>query len=243
VRLAILIPARHGAERLPGKPLQDLCGAPLIVRVCERASLVDGIDHLCVATDDERIASAVTRAGFRALMTPRECRNGTERIAAAAEEVRADGYVNVQGDEPLVDPGAIAAVADLVRRGAEMATAARPLASHEPLDPSVVKVVLGENGRALYFSRSLVPFARNPGEVAPLAHLGIYGYSATALRRFASLPQTPLERAESLEQLRALYFGQRIDVVVGPWHSLAVDTPDDLERARAEFLREKRRTA
>jgi len=243
VRLAILIPARYGAQRLPGKPLQDLCGAPLIVRVCERASLVDGIDHLCVATDDERVASAVSRAGFRALLTPRECRNGTERIAAAAEQVRADGYLNVQGDEPLVDPGAIAAVGELLRRGAEMATAARPLASDEAADPSVVKVVLGENGRALYFSRSLVPFARNSGEVAPLAHLGIYGYSAATLRRFASLPETALERAESLEQLRALYFGQRIDVAVGPWHSVAVDTPDDLERARVEFLREKRRTA
>ncbi|MFL5360884.1 MAG: cytidylyltransferase domain-containing protein, partial [Myxococcales bacterium] len=105
MRLAILIPARYGAQRFPGKPLEDLCGAPLIVRVCQRASLVTGIDGLCVATDDQRIASAVAKAGFRALMTPRECRNGTERIAAAAEQVRADGYVNVQGDEPLVDPG------------------------------------------------------------------------------------------------------------------------------------------
>jgi 3-deoxy-manno-octulosonate cytidylyltransferase (CMP-KDO synthetase) len=185
----------------------------------------------------------VVRAGFRALLTPRECRNGTERVAAASEQVRADGYVNVQGDEPLVDPGAIAAVADLLRRGAEMGTAARPLAAGEAADPSVVKVVLGEGGRAIYFSRSLIPHARNAGEVAPLAHLGIYGYSAASLRRFASLPETPLERAEGLEQLRALYYGQRIDVAVGPWHSLAVDTPDDLERARAEFLREKRRTA
>ena len=243
MRLAILIPARYGAQRLPGKPLQDLCGAPLIVRVCERAALVTGIADLCVATDDERIASAVSRAGFRALMTPRECRNGTERIAAASEQVRADGYLDVQGDEPLVDPGAIAAVADLLRRGSEMATAARPLATGEAEDSGVVKVVLGEGGRALYFSRSLIPYARNAGEVAPLAHLGIYGHSASSLRMFASLPETPLERAEGLEQLRALYFGQRIDVAVGAWHSLAVDTPDDLERARAEFLREKRRTA
>jgi len=243
VRLAILIPSRYGAQRLPGKPLQDLCGAPMIVRVCERAAQVTGIDDLCVATDDERIASAVARAGFRALMTPRECRNGTERIAAASEQVRADGYVNVQGDEPLIDPGAIAAVADLLRAGAEMATAARPLGNGEAEDPGVVKVVLGESGRAIYFSRSLIPYPRNASEVAPLAHLGIYGHSATALRRFASLPETPLERAEGLEQLRALYFGERIDVAVGPWHSLAVDSPDDLERARAEFLREKRRTA
>jgi 3-deoxy-manno-octulosonate cytidylyltransferase (CMP-KDO synthetase) len=103
--------------------------------------------------------------------------------------------------------------------------------------------VLGESGRAIYFSRSLIPYPRNAGEVAPLAHLGIYGHSAASLRRFASLPETPLERAEGLEQLRALYFGERIDVAVGPWHSLAVDTADDLERARAEFLREKRRTA
>ena len=107
----------------------------------------------------------------------------------------------------------------------------------------MVKVVLGEGGRAIYFSRSLVPFPRNASEVAPLAHLGIYGFSAAALRRFASLPETPLERAEGLEQLRALFFGHRIDVAVGPWHSVAVDTPSDLERARAEFLREKRRTA
>ncbi|MFL5376107.1 MAG: 3-deoxy-manno-octulosonate cytidylyltransferase [Myxococcales bacterium] len=243
MRLAILIPARYGAQRFPGKPLEDLCGAPLIVRVCQRASLVTGIDGLCVATDDQRIGSAVAKAGFRALMTPRECRNGTERIAVAAEQVRADGYVNVQGDEPLVDPGAIAAVADLVRQGAEMATAARPLASDEEDDRSVVKVVLGEGGRAIYFSRSLVPFPRNAGEVAPLAHLGIYGFSAAALRRFVSLPETALERAEGLEQLRALFFGHRIDVAVGPWHSVAVDTPSDLERARAEFLRENRRTA
>jgi 3-deoxy-D-manno-octulosonate cytidylyltransferase len=243
VRLAILIPARYGAQRLPGKPLQDLCGAPLIVRVCERAALVPGIAELCVATDDDRIASAVAKAGFRALMTPRECRNGTERIAIAAEQVRADAYVNVQGDEPLVDPRAIAAVADLLRSGAQMATVARPLADDEAEDPSVVKVVLGEGGRAIYFSRSLVPFPRNEGEVAPLAHLGIYGHSAASLRRFASLPETPLERAEGLEQLRALWSFQRIDVAVGPWRSVAVDTPSDLERARAEFLRENRRTA
>ena len=149
----------------------------------------------------------------------------------------------MQGDEPLVDPGAIAAVADLLRRGSEMATAARPLADGEATDPSVVKLVVGESGRAIYFSRSLIPFPRNAGEVAPLAHLGIYGHTAASLRRLAALPETPLERAEGLEQLRALYFGQRIDVATGPWHSLAVDTPEDLERARAEFLREKRRTA
>jgi 3-deoxy-D-manno-octulosonate cytidylyltransferase len=243
VRLSILIPARYGAERLPGKPLRDLCGAPLIVRVCERAEAASGVDDLCVATDDERIASAVVAAGFRAVMTPRECRNGTERVSAASGIVRADAYVNVQGDEPLVDPGAITAVANLLRRGAEMATAARPLGAGEADDPSVVKVVLGEGGRALYFSRSLIPFPRNPGEVAPLAHLGIYGYSAAVLRKLAALPETPLERAEGLEQLRALHSGQRIDVVTGPWQSIAVDTPDDLERARAEFLREKRRTA
>jgi len=242
VRLAILIPARYGAQRLPGKPLADLCGAPLIVRVCERAALVDGIGDLCVATDDERIASAVSRAGFRALMTPRECRNGTERIAAASEQVRADGYLNVQGDEPLVDPGAIAAVADLLRRGAEMATAARPLGSGEAADPSVVKVVLGEAGRALYFSRSLIPYPRSPGEVLPLAHLGLYGFDAKTLQRFARLPETNLERAEGLEQLRALWHGIPIDVAVGEFTSAAVDTQDDLERVRRLFEQEERRS-
>jgi len=240
VRLAILIPARYGAQRLPGKPLADVCGAPMIVRVCQRAALVQGVDELAVATDDERIARAVARAGFRAVMTD-ECRTGTDRVAMAALEVRADGYLNVQGDEPLVDPRAITAVANLVREGSEMATAARQLEPEEAAQPGVVKVVLDHEERALYFSRSLIPYPRSPDEVLPLAHLGIYGYSAAFLRLFAKWPDTNLERAEGLEQLRALYYGHRIDVAVGPWSSVAVDTPEDLARVRQLYGEEPRR--
>jgi 3-deoxy-manno-octulosonate cytidylyltransferase (CMP-KDO synthetase) len=240
VRLAALIPARYSAQRLPGKPLADLCGAPMIVRVCQRAARAEGIDEIAVATDDARIAHAVTSAGFRAVMTG-EARNGTERIAQAAEVVAADAYIDVQGDEPLIDARAITAVVDVVRQGAEMATAARPLKDDEAHNPSVVKVVLDHRGRALYFSRSLVPFPRAAGQVAPLAHLGLYGFSAAFLYRFAKLPETPLERAEGLEQLRALYHGHAIEVAVGRWTSVAVDTQEDLERARALYSDEQRR--
>jgi 3-deoxy-manno-octulosonate cytidylyltransferase (CMP-KDO synthetase) len=207
----------------------------MIVRVCQRAARAEGLDEIAVATDDARIAHAVTEAGFRAVMTG-EARNGTERIAQAAALVPADGYLNIQGDEPLVDPRAITAVANLVRQGAEMATAARPLQPGEAEQPSVVKVVLDHRGRALYFSRSLIPYAREEGELQPLAHLGIYGFSAAFLYRFAKLPETKLERTEGLEQLRALYYGHAIEVAVGPWASVAVDTAEDLERARALYL-------
>src|SRR5207248_10059387 len=171
----------------------------MVVRVAERARKAAGIDEVAVATDDERIAKTVEAAGFRALMTDPACRNGTERIAQAAGDLLADGYLNVQGDEPLIDPSAIARVAERVRAGAEMATLARPLEPGEAARPQVVKVVLDARGRALYFSRSLIPYPRQGGQVAPLAHIGIYGSSAETLRRFARLEETALERAEARE--------------------------------------------
>ena len=234
-RSIAIIPARMDAQRLPGKPLADIGGRPMVVRVCERAAQASGLDEVAVATDDRRIADAVAAAGFRALMTDPSCRNGTERIAQAARDLPADGYLNVQGDEPLIDPAAITALAALVRGGAAMATLARPLEVAEEAQPGVVKVVLDARGRALYFSRSLIPHPRNPGEVAPLAHIGVYGFSARALQEFARLPETALERAEGLEQLRALWHGLPIDVGVGPWKSIAVDTADDLERVRSSY--------
>ena len=241
MRLAALIPARYAAQRLPGKSLADICGAPMVVRVAERARRAAGIDEVAVATDDERIANAVQAAGFRALMTDPACRNGTERIAQAAHDLPADGYLNVQGDEPLIDPRAIARVAELVRSGAEMATLARPLEPGEAARPQVVKVVLDARYRALYFSRSLIPYPRREGEVTPLAHIGIYGFSAETLRRFARLEETPLERAEGLEQLRAIWHGIPIEVAVVDHRPAAVDTPEDLERVRRLFADEQRR--
>lgn len=210
----------------------------MVVRVAQRVARAQGIDEMAVATDDERIARAVTQAGFRAVMTDPACRNGTERIAQAARELKADGYLNVQGDEPLIDPDAITALGKLLRGGAEMATLARPMNPDEAEQPGVVKVVLDRDGRALYFSRSLIPFPRSPGEVAPLAHIGLYGFSAAALQHFARLEETSLERAEGLEQLRALWNGLRISVSVGHWTSIAVDTLEDLERVRGIYLSE-----
>jgi 3-deoxy-manno-octulosonate cytidylyltransferase (CMP-KDO synthetase) len=240
VRLVAIIPARYAAQRLPGKPLADIGGAPMVVRVAQQAAKAEGIDEVAVATDDRRILQAVTQAGFRALMTDPSCRNGTERIAQAARDLPADGYLNVQGDEPLVDPHAITALGKLVRQGAEMATLARPLQPGEENLPQVVKVVLDARGRALYFSRSLIPHPRSPGEVLPLAHIGLYGFSAATLQRIARLPETNLERAEGLEQLRALWHGIPIDVAVGSYPSVAVDTPDDLERVRRLFQGDQR---
>ncbi|HYS11570.1 MAG TPA: 3-deoxy-manno-octulosonate cytidylyltransferase [Myxococcales bacterium] len=241
MRLAALIPARYSAQRLPGKPLADIGGAPMVVRVAERASRAKGIDQVAVATDDARIAAAVQSAGFRALMTDPACRNGTERIAQAARDLPADGYLNVQGDEPLIDPEAIAQVARLVRDGARMATLARPLEPFEAALPQVVKVVLDARGRALYFSRSLIPHPRETGALPPLAHVGIYGFTAETLQQFARLPETPLERAEGLEQLRALFHGIPIQVAVGNFQSVAVDTPEDLERVRRLFATDQGR--
>ena len=210
----------------------------MVVRVAQRASLAEGIDEVAVATDDDRIAHAVTKAGFRALMTDPACRNGTERIAQAARDLPADGYLNVQGDEPLIDPRAITDLGKLVRAGAEMATLARHFEPGEDGLPQVVKVVLDSRGRALYFSRSLIPYPRSPGEVLPLAHIGLYGFSAATLQRISRLPETNLERAEGLEQLRALWHGIPIDVGVGRYTSVAVDTPEDLERVRKLFAKE-----
>ena len=214
----------------------------MVVRVAQQAARAEGIDEIAVATDDDRIAHAVTQAGFRALMTDPGCRNGTERIAQAARDLPADGYLNVQGDEPLVDPEAISALGKIIRNGAEMATLARHLQPGEENLPQIVKVVLDARGRALYFSRSLIPYPRSPGEVLPLAHIGLYGFSAATLQRLARLPETNLERAEGLEQLRALWNGIPIEVGVGRYTSVAVDTPEDLERVRKLYGAHQRRS-
>jgi 3-deoxy-manno-octulosonate cytidylyltransferase (CMP-KDO synthetase) len=247
VRLIAIIPARIGAQRLPGKPLADICGRPMVVRVAEAARRAAGVDEVVVATDDERVAEAARGAGVRAELTSRDCQNGTERVAEAAraEKNPADAYLNIQGDEPLVEPGAIAALAALMREGVEYGTLARPLRDGEQDRPSVVKVVLDLQSRALYFSRSMIPFPRNAGRVRPLAHLGLYGFSRGFLQTFSRLSPTALEEAEGLEQLRALAHGHPLHVRVGDWTSQAVDTPEDLEQVRALFaarLDHERRT-
>ncbi len=235
-RVAVIIPARFGAQRFPGKPLADLGGKPLVSHVIERARRARGVDLVAVATDDRRIAAAAERSGARALLTG-EAATGTDRVAEAVRRLdpRADVVVNLQGDEPLVEPEAIESLAAaMVEGGPAMATLARPLDPEELSRPQVVKVVCDRQGDALYFSRAPIP-ARRGGGPSPLAraHVGLYAFTAAFLETFASLPRGELEREEELEQLRALEHGFRIRVVATRYRGFGVDTPEDLARARA----------
>jgi 3-deoxy-manno-octulosonate cytidylyltransferase (CMP-KDO synthetase) len=213
----------------------------MVVRVCERAR-ASGALGVTVATDDERIRRAVERHGFRAVMTRPEHPSGTDRIAEAAAAMglaETEVVVNVQGDEPLIDPALIAEVAGALARdaGASMATACHPIHEEAAIaSPNVVKVVLDAAGRALYFSRSRIPYPRDPGGTW-YRHAGIYAYRNGFLQRFARLDPAPLERAESLEQLRALWHGYRIAVAVSAGDMPpGVDTLADLEQVRARYL-------
>jgi 3-deoxy-manno-octulosonate cytidylyltransferase (CMP-KDO synthetase) len=254
--IVAIIPARYAATRLPGKPLCDIHGKTMIERVHERARAARRVDRVVVATDDERIAAVVRGFGGEALMTSAAHPTGTDRLAEALASIDAEVVVNVQGDEPMLDPAAIdAAVEALVHDPAlDMATVSLPLRRvEEMLAPSVVKVVTGVSCDALYFSRSPIPHVRLAGggdarSVAEAAvarglarkHVGLYAYRRAALLRLASLPPSPLEEAEGLEQLRALSIGMRIRVVpIEGEGGVAVDTPEDLERVRALLVAEK----
>jgi 3-deoxy-manno-octulosonate cytidylyltransferase (CMP-KDO synthetase) len=234
-RVAVIIPARWGAQRFPGKPLADLAGRPLVAHVVERARRARGVDVVAVATDDDRIARAAEAAGAAAILTG-PAATGTDRVAEAARKLApaADVVVNLQGDEPLIEPEAIETLVKAMAGGAEMGTLARPLAAGELERSQVVKVVTDLSGDALYFSRAPIPHRRAGGE-SPLAraHVGIYAFTAAFLQRFASLPPGRLEAEESLEQLRALEHGHRIRVADTAYRGFGIDTPEDLERARA----------
>lgn len=242
----VYIPARYASSRLPGKPLADLGGEPLIVRVCERAR-ASGAQTVVVATDDARVADAVNGLA-EVCMTSPDLASGSDRVAAAAAargEVDDAVIVNLQGDEPEMPAVVIRQVADRVAAGAcDMASVCEPLAAEHLDDPNVVKVVRGAGDRALYFSRAPIPWDRDAfaaGEPARHAdlyrrHVGIYGYSAGYLRRFVALPPAALETTEALEQLRALVAGANIAVpdALAPC-GVGIDTPADLERARRRF--------
>ncbi|HYO11936.1 MAG TPA: 3-deoxy-manno-octulosonate cytidylyltransferase [Thermoanaerobaculia bacterium] len=226
------IPARYGSTRLPGKPLLPIAGRPMIEHVYARVARARGLARVVVLTDDERIARAVEAFGGEWEMTPADCASGTDRIAWAARRWDAASVINVQGDEPLIDPEGISRLAEHLAAHPEdaVATLATPAEDHEMGNPNAVKVVLARDGSALYFSRSAIPYPRQEGGAVPLKHLGIYGYQREALLRLASLTPTPLERSESLEQLRALENGIRIRVLVVGRGSQGVDTAEDLER-------------
>lgn len=247
----VLLPARLASTRLPNKPLADIAGLPMIVRVAQRAA-TSSARAVVVATDHADIAAACRAHGVEVVLTRTDHPTGSDRLAEACTLLGLDGsdvVVNVQGDEPLIDPALIDAVAALLgeRRDCVMGTAAHAITSAEELDnPNVVKVVVDAAGRALYFSRAPIPWWRDaraagasplPSPPA-LRHVGIYSYQAGFLRRFPSLPIAPVEKTESLEQLRVLWHGERIAVHVsstapGP----GVDTPEDLARVRAFFAR------
>ena len=220
----------------------------MIEHVCHQARLAPGVDAIVVATDDARIASAVARFGGVARITAASHRTGTDRIAEVARHLACEVVINVQGDEPLIRPEMIEAVAGPLLAGGDvrMTTLRRRMTDpDEYANPNVVKVVVDRNGDALYFSRAPVPFAREEGQ-APSArlkpdttykHIGIYAYRRDFLLEFAALPQTPLERAESLEQLRALEHGYRIRTIETEFDSIGVDTPEDLDRVRRQLER------
>ncbi|MFB3892549.1 MAG: 3-deoxy-manno-octulosonate cytidylyltransferase [Phycisphaerae bacterium] len=230
----VMIPARFGATRLPGKPLLDRTGKPLIQHVVEAARGAKSAARVIVATDDDRIARAVERFGGTAVMTSAACRTGTDRLAEAAGKLGLaddDIVVNVQGDEPEMPPSCIDTLAELlVRSGQPMATLATPLAADQADNPNKVKVVLDKNGRAMYFSRARIPFDRDgTGTARYLLHLGIYAYRAGFLKTFTALAPTPAEQAEKLEQLRALEHGYGIAAAVVDYHGTGIDTPEDYE--------------
>jgi 3-deoxy-manno-octulosonate cytidylyltransferase (CMP-KDO synthetase) len=247
--IVAIIPARFASTRLPGKPLSDIHGRPMIEHVYERVRRSSAVSRVIVATEDERIARVVRGFGGEVLMTRSDHATGTDRVAEAAHGLDAEIIVNVQGDEPLLDPAGIGpAVQPLLdERSLEMSTLSLPLTDlGEMLSPSIVKVVTDARGNALYFSRSPIPHVRQARlddvrEAAADAltrglarkHVGLYAYRRSALAHLAALPPSPLEEAEGLEQLRALHHGFRIRVVpVDGEATVAVDTPADLERVR-----------
>lgn len=230
-----IIPARYQSTRLPGKALLDINGRPMIEHVYRRAAAARSIDGIVVATDDERIAAAVEAFGGAAMMTSSAHPSATDRIAELARAVPCALVVNVQGDEPLLDASVIDVTVASLRAdpGVEMATAARPVREHELISPHLVKVVTDLAGFALYFSRAPIPYGRDAGALARArGHIGLYVYRRDVLLRLAALAPTPLERIESLEQLRALEHGIRIKVMETTYESLGVDTAEDLERVR-----------
>ncbi|HSV19275.1 MAG TPA: 3-deoxy-manno-octulosonate cytidylyltransferase [Casimicrobiaceae bacterium] len=246
----VLVPARYASTRLPGKPLADIAGKPMVVRVAERAQ-ASGADRVVVATDDERIRAAVMAHGFDAVMTRVDHATGTDRLSEAARVLALPPdaiVVNVQGDEPLLEPALIREMADLLHASSDaaIATACHPIDDpREAFNPNVVKVALDARRYALYFSRATIPWARDafavgtstlPAGLPLYRHYGLYAYRASFLQAYPALAPSPLERFEVLEQLRALWHGYRIVVAItAGTPAPGVDTPEDLGRVNALY--------
>jgi len=248
---AVIIPARLNSTRLPNKPLADLAGKPMVIRVAERAML-SGAALVAVACDHASIVDTCQQYGITAYLTRVDHQSGTDRIAEVAEKLPMPEdavIVNVQGDEPLIDPVLISATAAQIKSGVEMSTAAHPITSaEEAFNPNVVKVVLDKFGRALYFSRATIPWNRDafsvskktmPTDYLVYRHIGLYAYTRAFLKKYATLDMAPLEQVEALEQLRVLWNGFPIAVHITRDTPLAgVDTPEDLQRVRQYYLQD-----
>lgn len=248
MEFAAIIPARYASTRFPAKPLAVLGGKPVIIRVCEQAAKV--FDHVYVATDDERIFNVVKEGGFTPVMTRSDHKSGTDRCFEAFCKcgVKADVVVNIQGDEPFIQPSQLQTVKELFNSpDTDIATLVKPFTPDTPFDrvanPNSPKVVVDDNWNALYFSRSVIPYLRGvpqeewPSQHTYYKHIGLYAFKADVLKAVTGLPQAPLEKAESLEQLRWLSAGYRIKVGVTDVETIGIDTPDDLAAAEV-FLKE-----
>ena len=243
MRVVVIIPSRYGSSRFDGKPLAEICGKPMIQWVYERAGRADCVNAVHVATDDERIRDAVHRFGGRVIMTSSQCRSGSDRAADAAERLglnRDDLVVNIQGDQPLVDPRCLDALVQPFHDDSTVTMTTLAFAIVEPreiVDPKDVKVVFDSRGDALYFSRAAIPHGRDGTQgYATYKHLGVYAYTRSFLECFRKLPPGRLEDIEKLEQLRVMEHGHRIRVVVTPYDSPEVDLPVDIQRVREKMM-------
>ena len=240
MKIACIIPSRYASTRLPGKPLRMIAGQTLIHRVYNRAILAKSPDIVVVATDHRDIAEEVESFGGRVVMTAVNHPTGTDRLAEVAEQLADyDIIVNVQGDEPFIDPDVIDRLAKMLteHESLDMVTAAAPLKKEEYQDASAVKVVVNQKGEALYFSRALIPYPREDFAMPPLKHIGVYAYRRSFLLTDAKMEQTPLEKTESLEQLRALETGHKIGVIRIETEDIGIDTEEDLKKANEFFER------
>ncbi|WP_196593074.1 3-deoxy-manno-octulosonate cytidylyltransferase [Pectinatus sottacetonis] len=242
MKIICIIPARYASTRLPGKPLADVAGKPLIVRVYEQAVKAMVPEQFIVAVDDKRVYDAVINAGGKAVMTRADHLTGTDRLAEAAMHYPdADVIVNIQGDEPLIDPALIDELGKLFLENdaLDMATVKTPMLEEEKTKPGNVKVITDKNDYAIYFSRSLIPYPRNDTGVKVYKHIGIYAYRRDFLFKYAQMQPTPLEKTESLEQLRAIENGYKIKVITSPKRFIGVDTLEDLLKVN-EYYQKRR---
>lgn len=243
MKIGCVIPARFGSTRLPGKPLADIAGKPMIQRVYERVTNAKKTEVFIVATDDQRVYDAVQSFGGTVVMTDANHPTGTDRLAEVAQQYTdLDVIINVQGDEPMIDANLIDQLAELFESddALQMATVATPLLEEEYDEPSAVKVILNKRNDAMYFSRSLIPYPRHDFVNTPLKHIGIYAYRRQFLLDYAKMEPTAAEQTESLEQLRALENGFAIRVITTDKRFVGVDTPEDLARVNAIFEQEEK---